>query len=138
MRIRSKEVYGILRMLMEGEAKTVIRDNTDGFQAWQSLHSTYSRQTLARTLRIIKEAINPNKATTVHEVISRINEWESKLVEADRLEGNAGALHATIKLSILTEICPPEVKQMIFTIVKTEKTKTSDETYKDIRDQIMS
>ena len=85
-------------MLAEGEAKIVIRNNTDGFQAWQALHRTYSRQTLARTLRIIKEAVTPKKATSVDEVIARIYEWETKLVEAETLADEAGKLHPTIKL----------------------------------------
>ena len=45
---RSKELYAIIRSLVEGEARTVIKNATDGFQAWQALHRIYSRQTLAR------------------------------------------------------------------------------------------
>ena len=123
-------------MLVEGEARTVIKNVTDVFQAWQALHRTYSRQTLARTLRIIRAAVNPSKAIAVGEVIARINEWESKLIEAEKL-GKDRELSATVKLSILTEMCPAEVNNMIFGIVRTENTADIP-TYKHIRDQMIS
>ena len=44
---RSKELFGILCLLTEGEAKTMIRGQTDGIAAYQTLHRTYPRVTLA-------------------------------------------------------------------------------------------
>ena len=76
---KSKELFGLLCILTEGEAKTMVRGQSDGFAAWALLHSTYSRTTLARTVRILKETLVPKKATTVAEVILKITEWELKV-----------------------------------------------------------
>ena len=78
---RSKEFYNLLCILTAGEAKSIIRNSGDGLRAWHKLWHTYNRRTLARSLRKYKEAIMPRTATNPGEIISRINEWETKVKE---------------------------------------------------------
>ena len=85
---RSKELFGILCSVTDGEAKTIIRGQTDGLVAYQLLHRTYSRVTLAKTIRIVKDALVPKKAAYLGEVIIRITDWENKLIELEKLDPN--------------------------------------------------
>ena len=71
---RSNELLGILFVLVSGEAKALIKSQTDGIDAWKVLCSAYSSRTLARTLRLYQEAIVPKRANSIQEVIDRISE----------------------------------------------------------------
>ena len=110
---KSKELSGLLCILTEGEAETMVRGQTDGFSAWALLHSTYSRTTLARTVRVLKEALVPRKAATISEVILKITEWENKVADLEKMEENY-KFQPMIKIALLTEICPEEIKDLIF------------------------
>ena len=78
--VRSKELYEVLFMLTSGEAKLAIKsEENDGLRAWQILNHTYSRMTLAKTLRHFRAATNPPQAGTLAEVISKVSEWEGKV-----------------------------------------------------------
>ena len=59
---RSKELFGILCLLTEGEAKVMIRGQTDGLAAYRLLHRSYSRTTLAKTIKTVRDALVPKKA----------------------------------------------------------------------------
>ena len=99
-------------ILTAGEAKLMIRDCEDGLQAWHKLWQTYNRKTLARSLRKYKEAIIPNTATNSGEIITRINEWGAKVKELNKEEGVT--LDPMIMLATLTEICTPDIRDMIY------------------------
>ena len=72
LNLRDKELYSIMCLLTEGEAKTAVKTQESGIAAYQKLYRTYSRSTLAKTIRIYKEALIPRKAATTEEVIARI------------------------------------------------------------------
>ena len=69
LQTRSKELFSILCTLTSGEAKTLIRDQTDGLAAYQILHRTYSRNTLTKEIRLIRSAMVPKTAKKVDELI---------------------------------------------------------------------
>ena len=75
----SKDLYEVLCILSGDEAKTIVRsvDAQCGLTAWGILHGTYARQTLARTIRTYRAAINPNQAGSADEVITPISKWET-------------------------------------------------------------
>ena len=54
---RSSELFEVLCGLLTSEAKMLTREieGGDGILAWQKLTKTYSRKTLARTLRMYRE-----------------------------------------------------------------------------------
>ena len=86
--MRSKELYELFIMMTAGEAESVMKSATeDGFEAWHLLSQTYSRKTLAKTLRLYREASNPSPATQLSEVISRIATWESKVQTVLKVTG---------------------------------------------------
>ena len=71
---RSTELFELLIMLTSDEAKSLIKTSTeDGFVAWHILNSTYSRRTLAKTLRCYREASNPETAQNSTEVLTKIS-----------------------------------------------------------------
>ena len=139
--LRSAELYQLLIMLTTGEAKTIIKQATeDGFLAWQMLNDTYSRKTLAKTLRIYREASNPAPATHISEVLSNIAKWEGK-VQALAKTNAQKKMDPMLKLAALTEICTPELKDFIFQNMDEYKMGTEDgiETaFKSIKEKIIS
>ena len=116
-RPRANELLGILFVLVTGEAKALIKSQTDGIEAWKVLCNTYSRRTLARTLRLYQEAVVPKRASAVTEIIGRITEWENKLNDLRKTEEKE--IDPMIKLAALTEICTPEIRDMIYHQVNT-------------------
>ena len=60
-----------------------------------------------------KEALIPRKALIPEEVIARITEWEGKIRELEKQEGK-DCLKPKARLAILTEICPTEIRDMIY------------------------
>ena len=77
----SKELFEVLCQLTGGRAKSLLRDidTGDGLRAWRTLHNTYARDTLARTLRLYREVINPTQSQSVDLVITAIGKWETKV-----------------------------------------------------------
>ena len=96
--------YDVLCMLTLGEAKSVIREVSggDGIAAWQALAKSYARRTLARVLR---RSMNPG-------VIAR---REAKWKELERTEGVR--LPDMVKVAALTELFPPDIRDLIFETV---------------------
>ena len=134
--VQSAQLFSLLCILTEGEAKTIVRGQTDGFAAWLTLHKTYSRATLARTVRVLREALVPKKATTISEVIMKITEWENKVTELETMEA-LYKFQPMVKVALLTEICPDDVKDLIFQNMDIKNSEDPD-LYKTIRDKIIS
>ena len=136
---RSHELLSVLFILVTGEAKALIKSQTDGLEAWRILCQAYSRRTLARTVRLYKEAILPSPAKSLTEVITKISEWENKVNDLKSMEGKD--LDPMIRLATLTEICTSDIKDMIFQQIGTVKKlddMTAGQTYKDIREKVIS
>ena len=136
---RSRELFEILILLTTGEAKTLIRDAADGFKAWHILNKTYSRKTLARTLRVFKDAINPKPCDSIRDVISRISEWESKVADLYRTDGRK--IDSMIKLAALSEICTPELRDLVYQQIDTvnlESEAEIDRTYLTVKEKVIS
>jgi len=84
---RSKELYGILVLITSDEAKRVVKDVTSGcgVAAWHTLVKLYARQSMAKTMRLYKEVLNPIKAKDLSDVVTAITAWENKLKEVERV-----------------------------------------------------
>jgi hypothetical protein len=139
--LRSAELYDLLIMLTAGEAKALIKTATvDGFVAWHTLNKAYSRDTLARTLRCYREASNPEPARSLSEVVSKIAAWESKVAALQKVNGMK-ALDPMLKLAALTEICTPDLKDLIFQQVEDFQPGDDDAldvAFKKIKEKIIS
>ena len=114
---KSRQLYDIFCMLTSGEAKSVIREvpGGDGIAAWQTLAKSYARRFLARVLRRYREVMNPVSAKDLSEVVGVIARWETKWKELERTEGVR--LPAMVKMAALTELCPPDIRDLIFQTV---------------------
>ena len=131
---RSRELMGILSMLTDGDAKVMIRGETDGLTAYQLLHQTYSRTTLAKTVRTIREALVPKKANFLGEVVMKISEWENRVTALEKLDP-LYKLQPMMKVALLTEMCPEEIRDLIFQNMDTNGSTTD---YRNIRDKVIS
>ena len=127
---RSLELYEVLHLLTEGEAKLLIMTSSggDGIRAWQLLALQYARPTLARSLRQLREVLNP-KQLMASGLIAGIAAWEAKLHEVER---GGEKLSEVIKLAGLTELCPFEVREMVF------QNLGIDGDYKTMKEKIVS
>ena len=110
---RSSELFEVLCGLLTSEAKMLIREipGGDGIQAWQMLAKTYSRKTLARTLRMYRDATLP-KQVEAKDLVGAIAKWESGVKALERMEGEQ--LPNMVKMAALTEICPMEIRDMVY------------------------
>ena len=88
----------------------------------------YARPTLARSLRQLREVINPKQLLALG-LIAGIAAWEAKLHDVERI---GEKLSETIKLAGLTELCPPEVREMVF------QNLGENSTYKTMKEKIVS
>ena len=87
----------------------------DGIAAWQALAKSYARTTLARVLRRYREVMNPVPAKELSEVVGVFARWEAKWKELERIEGVR--LPDMVKMAALTELCPPDLRDLIFQTV---------------------
>jgi hypothetical protein len=132
----SKELFEVLCQLTGGQAKSLLRglDNGDGLKAWRTLHTTYARDTLARTLRLYREVINPSQCTHADQIITLIGKWESRLKELERHSANLGEtarLPEMVKLAALTEICTNDIRDLVYQHADTGMS------YEQIREKII-
>jgi hypothetical protein len=132
----SKELFEVLCQLTGGQAKSLLRgvDRSDGLKAWRVLHTTYARDTLARTLRLYREVINPSQCASVDQIITSIGKWETRLKELERHSCSAGEvtkLPEMVKLAALTEICTNDIRDLVY------QNADSGRTYEEIREKII-
>ena len=109
----SKELYEVLVMVTEGEAKMMIRSvpDQDGILAWHRLYRHYNRKTLARVLRIHREAMHPKPSSDIGNLISNIVEWEDKWT---RMAKEYPSVPILWKMAALMELCPADVQDMVY------------------------
>ena len=81
----------------------------------------------------MRDALVPKKAANLGEIIVRISEWESKVSELEKLDPMY-KLQPMMNTALITEICPEEVKDMIYQNMD----GTTQPTYQAIRDKVIS
>ncbi len=77
---QSQELFEVLTMITEGEAKLMARNvlMQDGIVAWQRWYRHHNWRTMARVLRMHKEAMHPKPVKDIGQLISSIVAWEDK------------------------------------------------------------
>ena len=129
----SKELFETLVVLTEGEAKMMVRGvaSQDGVLAWHRLYRHYNRRTLARVLRMHREAMHPKAVPDLSSLISRIVEWEDKW---DRMAKEHKTQMPTLwKMAAFMELCPPEVQNMVY-----QSIDECEEDYEKMKQRVMS
>ena len=109
----ARELYEVLVLTTEGEAKMMIRNiaDQDGILAWHRLYRHYNRRTLARVLRIHREAMHPKSSRSVENLISDIVEWEDRW---EKMAKEYPAVPVLWKMAALMELCPNDVQDMVY------------------------
>ena len=112
----SKELYEVLVMLTEGEAKIMVRNvrNNDGMVAWHQMYKHYNKRTLGRVLRAHREVMHPRKTTDLNNLISAIMEWEDKWAKMEKDYSKEIKLPPMCKMAALMDVCPEEVQDVIY------------------------
>ena len=107
----SKELYEVLVVTAEGEARLMVRNiaTQDGIQAWHRLYRHHNRRTFAR---VHQEAIHPKPVEDMEALISHIVEWEDRWNRMAK--EHKDPLPAIWKMAALMELRPPEVQDMIY------------------------
>ena len=108
----SKELYEVLVTITEGEAKLMVKNvlNNDGVWAYR-LYRHYNRRTLARVLRMTREALHPKAVHDLKQLTSKVVEWEDKWA---RMAAEHKETHPVIwKIVALMELCPPDVQDLV-------------------------
>lgn len=132
MEPRSGELYDILCQHCKGEALGVVRATKDmrGFEAWQKLHRKYNPRTMARGVRLLAEAVGPNKVKELRDVETAVHKWEEKLKVLESQFGEE--IGENMRIAIFTNMLPAAVQDHIYTtIVKGTK-------YDELRDKIQA
>jgi hypothetical protein len=109
----SYELYDTLTVLTEGDAKKMVKGVTvgDGLSAWVQLNINFNRKTLAKTLRVHREAMHPKQASMTN-LMSAITEWEEKW--RTMVKDTTGELPKIFKVAAFLEICPSEIQDVIY------------------------
>ena len=86
LRKLASELYEVLVMTTEGEAKLMVRavESQDGVAAWHRLYRHYNRRALARVFRAHREVMHPKAVTDMNELIAAVMEWEDKWTKVER------------------------------------------------------
>ena len=110
----SKELYEVLVMVTEGEAKLMVKNviNNDGVLAYRRLYRHNNRRTLASVLRMIGEALQPKAVHDLKQLISKVVEWEDK--RARMAAEHKETLPMISKMAALVELCPPDVHDVVY------------------------
>ena len=110
----SKELYEVLVTITKGEAKLMIKNvlNNDGVLAYHRLYRHHNRRTLARVLRMTREALHPKAVHDLKQLISKVKEWEDKW--ARMAAEDKETLPVIWKMAALMELCPPDVQDMVY------------------------
>lgn len=129
----SKELYEVLVITTEGEAKLMVRNiaSQDGIQAWHRLYRHYNRRTFARILRVHKEAMHPKPVKDLSQLISQIVGWEDRWNRMAK--EHRDPLPAIWKMAALMELCPAEVQDMIY-----QNVDEVNEDYDKLKQKIIS
>ena len=128
----ARELYEVLVLTTEGEAKKMIRNisDQDGILAWHRLYRHYNRRTLARVLRIHREAMHPKSSRSIENLISDIVEWEDKWA---RMEKEYPTVPVLWKMAALMELCPNDVQDMVYQTID-----DVHEDYEKLKQKILS
>ena len=110
----TKELYEVLVTITEGEAKLMVKNvlNNDGVLASHRVYRHHNRRTLARVLRMTREALHPKAVHDLKQLISKVVEWEDKW--ARMAAEHKETLPVIWKMAALMELCPPDVQEVVY------------------------
>ena len=126
------ELYGILVMLVTGEAMTVVRGvgDNDGWKAWHRLASRFDPRTPARALRAMMTVMQPKKVKDVRELQATVQDWENRMKQL-KAEHDID-VDDKIKVALLTVMIPSELQDHVFQWAQGELN------FKEIKDKILT
>ena len=110
---KGRELYEVLFTLTNGEARLVIKDagGGDGFRAWGILNTLYNKRSLGKVLRMYRDVMIPRQVS-LEEVMGELGRWDVRVRELEAAEGEA--VPEKFKLAALAEMCPDEVRDLIY------------------------
>ena len=112
------ELYEILCLGTEGEAKNIVRSQTreSGLGAYGLLHDRFNRRTISRVMRVHREVMYPKKTGNVNQLMEKIVEWEQKWNKMQREEEHKNAdvqIPVVWKIAAFLELCPREITEQV-------------------------
>lgn len=133
LEVAAKELFQVLCMVTDGEAKLIVKNSKeqDGVLAWSRLFGHYNRKTLARVLRVHREAMHPKTIRDLGSIVSGIVAWEDKW--DNMAKEHKGELPVIWKLAAFMEMCPPEAQEIIY-----QNVDQVDESYEKMKQRVMA
>ena len=110
---RSAELFQLLVMKTEGEAKMLVKSVTDndGVRAWQKLFRHYHRKTFVKSMRDHREVLYPRRLKRMDEVVVAVTEGEDKVAKVEKAYEDIPEI---LKIAALVEMMPTEIKDIVF------------------------
>ena len=110
----SKELFRWLVLTTDGEAKLIVKtvEQQDGLVAWAKLHTKYSKKTMTRMMRKVKEVMYP-KAAKVDKLVAEVMKWETDYREMMKEYPDKTLIPKEWKMAALHQLCPKEIQDMI-------------------------
>ena len=130
----SAELYQVLTMMTNGEAKTIVKrdDSKDGIKAWTSLVSRFDKRSMGRAFRELRECMYPTSCKDLRELTASIGLWEDKWKRMVRNSGGGGQVPEVWRMAAMLEICPQDVKETM--LMKLDEVKG----YQTLKEKILT
>lgn len=127
----AKGLYEALTLTVRGDALTFMKGvaGQNGFEGWRKIHRNYSKITPARALMSLLEVVEVKPIIDETKLALAIEEWEVKAANLVR-DYNEG-ISETMKVAIVTAMCPEPVRDIIFQAADSMTT-----TYKMFKDKL--
>ena len=109
----SQKLYNILLNLTTAEANAVVRRCKDrnGLLAWKRLCTTLNPRTLASGVKLISQALNPQKITDAKKADVAIETWEDKLAKLQAEYGEN--LTYKLRLAVMYSMLPKDLQERV-------------------------
>ena len=108
----SMKLYNVLLSITTGEANAVVRRcRGNGLWAWKKLCTTLNPRTLATGIKMISQAVSPNKITHGSRADAAIDAWEHHLSKLSAEYGEV--ISSKMKVAVLYTMLPKDLQERV-------------------------
>ena len=125
----SADLYMALASLCDGEALTLVINtrSDDGLEAWRRITKRFDPVGPGRKRASLNKILSPG-ACKIHELMQHLETWKDQVQKYE--SRNKSKLQDDIKASVITEMCPPTLKDHIY--LNSSRLGTYDEVLAEI------
>ena len=111
----SPELYRHLVMMTSGEANILVKSVEEqcGYKTWSRLRANYTRRTIGRMMRQLKECMYPGTVKDLRSLAAAVGSWEEKWKKMMTELGADMKVPDLWRMAALLEICPKDVREQM-------------------------